>query len=35
MLDAEKNDGSSFFTSDYDEFLAAKERCAEAGLGCG
>lgn len=35
VLDAEKNDGSSFFTNDYDAFLAAKERCAEAGLGCG
>jgi UPF0755 protein len=35
VLDAERNDGSSVFTSDYDEFLAAKERCAEAGLGCG
>ena len=35
VLDAEANDGSSFFTNDYDEFLAAKERCAEAGLGCG
>jgi UPF0755 protein len=35
VLDAEANDGSSFFTNNYDEFVAAKERCAEAGLGCG
>jgi UPF0755 protein len=35
VLDAEANDGSSFFTNDYDEFLAAKQRCADAGLGCG
>ncbi len=35
VLDAEADDGSSFFTNDYDEFLAAKERCADAGLGCG
>jgi UPF0755 protein len=35
VVDAEANDGSSFFTNDYDEFLAAKDRCAEAGLGCG
>jgi UPF0755 protein len=35
VVDADANDGSSFFTNDYDEFLAAKERCADAGLGCG
>lgn len=35
VVDAVANDGSSVFTNDYDEFLAAKERCAEAGLGCG
>jgi UPF0755 protein len=35
VLDAEANDGSSFFTDDYDEFVAAKQRCADAGLGCG
>ncbi|HET9610750.1 MAG TPA: endolytic transglycosylase MltG, partial [Acidimicrobiales bacterium] len=35
VLDAEKNDGSSYFTNDYDDFLAAKQRCTEAGLGCG
>jgi UPF0755 protein len=34
VLDVEANDGSSFFTSDYNEFLAAKERCVEAGQ-CG
>ncbi len=27
--------GNHFFTASYDEFLAAKERCADAGLGCG
>jgi UPF0755 protein len=35
VVDADAGDGSSFFTSDYDEFLAAKERCEAAGLGCG
>jgi UPF0755 protein len=35
VLDAEKNDGSSYFTNDYEDFLAAKQRCTEAGLGCG
>jgi UPF0755 protein len=32
VLDAEANDGSHVFTSSYDEFLAARERCQEAGL---
>lgn len=27
--------GHHFFTASYDEFLAAKQRCADAGLGCG
>lgn len=27
--------GNHLFTDDYNEFLQAKERCAEAGLGCG
>ncbi|MDT0276996.1 endolytic transglycosylase MltG [Blastococcus goldschmidtiae] len=31
----ESADGNHFFTADYDEFLAARQRCAEAGLGCG
>jgi UPF0755 protein len=35
VLDAQANDGSSYFTDDYDDFLAAKQRCADAGLGCG
>jgi UPF0755 protein len=35
VLDAEANDGSHFFTDDIDEFNAARERCREAGLGCG
>ncbi len=34
VLDAEKNDGSSFFTDSVDEFNAAKARCQEADL-CG
>lgn len=28
-------DGKHFFTGDYAEFQAARQRCAEAGLGCG
>ena len=35
VLDAEAGDGSHVFTADYDEFVAAKQRCNEAGLGCG
>ncbi|HEX6568352.1 MAG TPA: endolytic transglycosylase MltG, partial [Acidimicrobiales bacterium] len=35
VLDAERNDGSSLFTDDYDEFQAAKQACIDAGLGCG
>ncbi len=35
VLDAQANDGSSYFTNDYDDFLAAKQRCVDAGLGCG
>jgi UPF0755 protein len=31
----ESRDGRHFFTSSYDEFLAARQRCAAAGLGCG
>ncbi|WP_346623262.1 endolytic transglycosylase MltG [Blastococcus montanus] len=31
----ESEDGSHFFTSDYSEFQAARQRCAEADLGCG
>lgn len=31
VLDADADDGSSFFTNDYDEFLAAKDRCVAAG----
>jgi UPF0755 protein len=34
VLDVEVDDGSSFFTDDYDEFLAAKDRCEAAGR-CG
>ena len=34
VLDVEAGDGSSLFTNDYDEFLAAKDRCVEAGQ-CG
>jgi UPF0755 protein len=32
VLDAEANDGSHVFTNSYDEFLAARERCQQAGL---
>lgn len=35
VLDAEKNDGSSFFTASQAEFEEAVQRCKEAGLGCG
>ncbi|WP_369254537.1 endolytic transglycosylase MltG [Geodermatophilus amargosae] len=31
----ESRDGTHFFTASYDEFVAAKQRCAAAGLGCG
>ncbi|MGY1793851.1 endolytic transglycosylase MltG [Geodermatophilus sp. SYSU D00525] len=31
----ESADGRHFFTASYDEFLAARQRCADAGLGCG
>ncbi|MGY1642930.1 endolytic transglycosylase MltG [Geodermatophilus sp. SYSU D00703] len=31
----ESEDGRHFFTADYAEFQAARERCASAGLGCG
>ena len=31
----ESDDGRHFFTSDYAEFQAARQRCADAGLGCG
>jgi UPF0755 protein len=31
----ESEDGRHFFTADYSEFMAARERCAAAGLGCG
>jgi UPF0755 protein len=31
----ESQEGSHFFTDDYAEFEAARQRCAEAGLGCG
>jgi UPF0755 protein len=31
----ESSEGSHFFTDDYAEFEAARQRCAEAGLGCG
>ncbi|SDF81773.1 UPF0755 protein [Blastococcus aurantiacus] len=31
----ESADGNHFFTADYAEFQAARQRCAEAGLGCG
>ncbi|MEX5719257.1 endolytic transglycosylase MltG [Geodermatophilus maliterrae] len=31
----ESEDGRHFFTSDYAEFQAARQRCADAGLGCG
>jgi UPF0755 protein len=31
----ESDDGRHFFTASYDEFLAARQRCADAGLGCG
>jgi len=31
----ENSDGTHFFTADYAEFQAARQRCAEAGLGCG
>jgi UPF0755 protein len=35
VLDAQADDGSHVFTADYDEFVEAKQRCNEAGLGCG
>lgn len=31
----ESDEGSHFFTADYAEFQAARQRCADAGLGCG
>ncbi|MCZ2856943.1 endolytic transglycosylase MltG [Blastococcus sp. VKM Ac-2987] len=31
----ESQEGAHFFTSDYGEFQAARQRCAAAGLGCG
>ncbi|MGY1672646.1 endolytic transglycosylase MltG [Geodermatophilus sp. SYSU D00710] len=31
----ESQDGRHFFTASYDEFVAARQRCADAGLGCG
>jgi UPF0755 protein len=31
----ESSDGKHFFTDDYAEFQAARQRCADAGLGCG
>ncbi len=31
----ESEDGRHFFTSDYAEFQAARQKCADAGLGCG
>lgn len=31
----ENSDGTHFFTADYAEFQAARQRCADAGLGCG
>ncbi|SFT72575.1 UPF0755 protein [Geodermatophilus amargosae] len=31
----ESREGRHFFTASYDEFLAARQRCADAGLGCG
>ncbi|RBY76775.1 endolytic transglycosylase MltG [Geodermatophilus sp. TF02-6] len=31
----ESADGRHFFTADYGQFQAARERCAAAGLGCG
>ncbi|MGH9135943.1 MAG: endolytic transglycosylase MltG [Acidimicrobiales bacterium] len=35
VRDPQIPDGGHLFTDDYDEFLAAKERCEAAGLGCG
>jgi UPF0755 protein len=35
VLDAEADDGSHLFTADYDVFVEARQRCADAGLGCG
>jgi UPF0755 protein len=31
----ESQEGAHFFTSSYDEFVEARQRCADAGLGCG
>ncbi len=31
----ESQEGRHFFTASYDEFVAARQRCADAGLGCG
>ncbi|NEM07815.1 endolytic transglycosylase MltG [Geodermatophilus normandii] len=31
----ESQEGRHYFTASYDEFLAARQRCADAGLGCG
>ena len=31
----ESQEGAHFFTSDYAEFQQARQRCADAGLGCG
>ncbi len=35
VLDPLVGENLHLFTADYDEFLAAKQRCADAGLGCG
>jgi peptidoglycan lytic transglycosylase G len=35
VIDADADDGSHIFTADYDEFVEARQRCADAGLGCG
>ncbi len=31
----QNDEGAHFFTADYAEFQAARQRCADAGLGCG
>ncbi len=31
----ESQEGRHYFTASYDDFLAARQRCADAGLGCG
>ena len=35
VLDPQMPAGEHYFTDNYDDFVAAKARCKDAGLGCG